>query len=334
MDTMTIKRTELTGPEKAVLLLLSLDEAAAAPIMSELDAKDVKKLREVAALMRSVPASALDDVYAEFLKRTHEAVAVPRGGLRYLRRVATRALGEARTQQIFDDTPQTAIERIAATEPSVLAGVLENEHPQLVAAILSQISSERAAAVLEAMPEETRPAALARLGAMTEVPAGLLEEIASALSEDLPPPGAEAALSVDGIGRSAALVRRLQKETCESLLGELEAEDAALVSEIRRAMYSFEDLKAIDPRAMRELLTAVPGDRLTLALKTASDELKAHLFGGMSKRAADRIREDLDMLGAVRLADVEEAQREIVEIALRLEAEGTLSLGDDDDALV
>lgn len=331
---MAEKPTQLTGPEKAVLLLLSLDEATAAPIMSELDPNDVRKLREVAAMMRAVPASALDNIYSEFVAETHQAIAVPRGGIRYLRRVATRALGESRTQEIFDEAPATAMDRIQAMDPTVLAGVLENEHPQVVAAILSQLSADRAAKLVEALPEGTRAAALTRLGTMTEVPAGLLEEVATALSEDLPPPGVEAALSVDGVQRSAQLVRKLKKETSESLLTEIEGQDSQLVAAIRRNMYSFEDLAAIDQRAMRELLKAVPGDRLTLALKTASEQLRSHLFSGMSKRAADRVREDLDLLGAVRLSDVEEAQREIVEIALRLESEGVLSLGSDSDAMV
>lgn len=328
------KPMQLTGPEKAVLLLLSLDESTAAPIMSELDPSDVRKLREVAAMMRAVPASALDRVYAEFVDDAHQAIAVPRGGIRYLRRVATRALGESRTQEIFDEAPATAMDRIAAMDPTVLGGVLENEHPQVVAAILSQLPADRAAKLVEALPEGARAAALTRLGSMTEVPAGLLEEVATALSEDLPPPGVEASLSVDGIGKSAQLVRKLKKETSEGLLTEIEGQDSQLVAAIRRNMYSFEDLAAIDQRAMRELLKAVPGDRLTLALKTASEQLRNHLFSGMSKRAADRVKEDLDLLGAVRLSDVEEAQREIVEIALRLESEGVLSLGSDADAMV
>lgn len=331
---MVDKPMQLTGPEKAVLLLLSLDEGTAAPIMSELDPSDVRKLREVAAMMRAVPASALDRVYAEFVDDAHQAIAVPRGGIRYLRRVATRALGESRTQEIFDEAPATAMDRIAAMDPTVLGGVLENEHPQVIAAILSQLPAEKAAKLIEALPESVRAAALTRLGSMTEVPAGLLEEVATALSEDLPPPGVEASLSVDGIGRSAQLVRKLKKETSESLLTEIEGQDSQLVAAIRRNMYSFEDLGAIDQRAMRELLKAVPGDRLTLALKTASEGLRNHLFSGMSKRAADRVKEDLDLLGAVRLSDVEEAQREIVEIALRLESEGVLSLGSDADAMV
>lgn len=324
----------LTGPEKAVLLLLSLDEATAAPIMAELDSAEVRRLREVAAGLRAVPASALDAVYRDFVAESHSAIAVPRGGLRHLRRVATRALGESQTQQLFDDTPASALDRIVAVEPATLAGLLETEHPQVLAAILSQLPADRAARLLEALPEAVRAPALQRLGQLQEIPAGLLEEVAAAISADLPAPGADVPVAVDGIGRSAQLVRKLGKESSEALLGALESDDADLVAAIRRNMYSFEDLAAIDQRAVRELLKAVPGARLTLALKTASDSLRQQLYAGMSKRAAERVQEDLELLGAVRLSEVEEAQREIVEVALRLEAEGVLSLGSDSDAMV
>lgn len=188
--------------------------------------------------------------------------------------------------------------------------------------------------MLEALPEESRGSVLKRLGALTEVPAGLLEEVANALVGELPAASAGGTVSVDGIRRSAQLVRNLSKEICEGLLSDVEDDDEDLATEIRRAMYSFEDLKAVDPRSMRELLKSVAGDRLTLALKTASPEMREHIFSGMSKRAAERIKEDLELLGAVRLSEVEEAQREIVEVALRLEAEGALSLGNDGEALV
>lgn len=317
---------ELTGPEKAVLMLLSLDESAAAPIISELDPADVRKLREVATLMRAVPSSALEQVYAEFLEKSREAVAVPRGGVRYLRRVAMRALGEAKTQEIFVDAPQSAIEKLASADALALAGVLENEHPQLVAAILSQLDTDKAADVLSGLPETLRPVVLERLATMTEVPAGLLEEVAAALSAELPAAEAEASMSVDGVSRSAALVRKLGRETGEALLGLLEEQNGELATEIRRSMYSFEDLRVLDARSIRSLLEAVPADRLTVALKTASEDLRAHIFSSMSKRAAERIREDMDVLGGVRLADVEAAQREIVEAALRLDADGVISL--------
>ncbi len=332
--TVTASGSGLSGPEKAVLMLLSLEEGMAAPIVSELDAADLKRLREVAAEMRTVPAAALEEVYEEFVSKSGEAVAVPRGGVRYLRRLSTRALGEARADEIFMDAPPSALDRLAAAEPSALAAVLENEHPQLIAAMMSQIDADKGAMLIEMLPEPVRPEVLARLGTMTEVPGALLEDVATAISAELPSGDGGSAISVDGVARSAAVVRMLGKETCELLLGDLEESNEDLAAEIRRAMYSFDDLRLIDPKSLRELLKAVPGDRLTLALKTASEDLKTHLFSSMSKRAGDLIRDDLEMLGGVRLADVEAAQAEIVEIALRLEAEGTLSLGSDNDEVV
>jgi flagellar motor switch protein FliG len=319
--------TMLTGPEKAVLLLLSLEETAAAPIVGELTPEHIKLLRETAGKMKSVPANALHDVYFEFLNRSAEAVAMPKGSSGFIRRISAAALGELETQRMFEEKPQTSIDKVAAAEVDTLAGLLVNEDPQLTAALLSQLPAEKGAAILELLPDVMRPVVLSRLGSMKEIPGHLVEEIASALAAELPEPGASGSVAVDGVASSAALVRQLSKETCEMLLSDVEAENEALAQEIRQAMYSFEDLKLVDARSMRELLKAVPGDRLTLAVKTASPELSNHIFSGMSKRAAERVREDLELLGAVRLADVEAAQQEIVEIALRLAAEGTLTLG-------
>ena len=318
---------ELTGPEKAVLLLLSLEETAAAPIVGELLPEHIKLLRETAGKMKSVPSNALHEVYSEFLNRSAEAVAMPKGSSGFIRRISAAALGELETQRMFEEKPQTSIDKVAAAEVDTLAGLLVNEDPQLTAALLSQLPAEKGAAILELLPDAMRPVVLTRLGAMKEIPGHLVEEIASALAAELPEPGASGSVAVDGVASSAALVRQLSKETCEMLLSDVEAENELLAQEIRQAMYSFEDLKLIDARSMRELLKAVPGDRLTLAVKTASPELSNHIFTGMSKRAAERVREDLELLGAVRLADVEAAQQEIVEIALRLAAEGTLTLG-------
>ncbi len=320
---------ELTGPEKAVLMLLSLDESAAAPVIAEMDTDDLRKLREVASMMRAVPAASLDAVYREFVEQSHEAIAVPKGGVRYLRRVATKALGEAKTQEIFVDAPQTALEKLGNSDVGSLVSILECEHPQLVAAIVSQLPNEKAVQVLQHLPEELRPNVLERLGNMTEIPAGLLEEVAATLSAELPSAGTEAFISVDGIAKSAALLRKMHREVGESVLGMLADEDAGLATAIRRAMYGFEDLTLLDAKSLRVLLESVPSDKLVLALKTASEKLREHIFSSMSKRAAERIREDLELLGGVRLADVEAAQREMIEQALVLASEGVISLEDD-----
>jgi len=317
---------ELSGAQKAVLMLLSMDEAAATPILAELDAEEVKRLREAAAGLSAVPTQALEGVYQEFIQRTRQAIAVPGGGVRYLRKLTGRALGENVAQQIFLESSGGPLEKLANADPVALASVMEREHPQLIAAVISQLENEKAARVLEQLPEALRPAVLERLGNMREIPAALLEEVATALSAELPQVEADAIRSIDGVARSAALVRRLDRQTGEALLGSIEEGNSELAVEIRRAMYTFEDLGALDARALRSLLEAVPVEKLTTALKTASEALRAHIFTSMSKRAAERIREDMDAMGGVRLADVEAAQREIVEIALRLDAEGTISL--------
>lgn len=324
----------LSGTQKAVLLLLSLEESLAAPIVAELNAEEIQSLRDVAASMQEVPSAALDEVYFEFLNSSKDRVALPKGAPAYIRQLAARSHGEVKTAEIFADAPPTALSRVIAADPPALAGLLETEHPQVVAALLSQLPAANAARVLELLPEEMRSTVLQRLGLLTEVPGSLLEEVAYAIMMELPESGGSGFIPVDGVSSTAALVKNLGKETCEIILGDIESEDERLAAEIRKAMYTFEDLAALDPKSMRELLKAVPGDRLTLALKTASDKLKDLLFGGMSKRAADRLKEDLIIMGAVRLAEVEEAQREIVDTALRLEAEGTLSLGNNVEQLV
>lgn len=324
---------ELTGPEKAVLMLLSLDEATAAPIVAEFDATELRKLREVASLMRAVPSAALNDVYSEFVDRAQGLVAVPHGGISYLRRLAANALGEHRSDEVLD-APVSGFERIARAASDTVASILANEHPQVAAAILSQVEPARAARIFELLPLEVQTPVLLRLSALTEVPAGLLETVASAFADDLPPSESEAAISVDGVSRAAALVRKLGKERAGEILAQLTDENADVAAEIRQAMFTFEDLIKVDTRAMRSILSEVPSDALVLALKTASEAMRAHVLSCMSARAAELIRDDLEALGAVRLAEVEAAQRQVVEAALRLEAGGAISLGQDDEDVV
>ncbi len=316
----------LNGPEKAVLLLLSLEESVATPIIADLAPSELRRLREVAANMSSVPTDALSNVYAEFVSRTQQAVAVPRGGVRHLQNIAVRALGSARAQEVFAEVPQTAMQRLATADPTQLAGLLESEHPQLTAALLSQLDPAKAAKTLDALPEHVRPLVLARLGSMTEVPSELLEEAALALGAELPAAKADSALTVDGLGYSAQLVRKLGRQKGAALLEKLETENGELARQIRGSLYSFEDLLAVDAKGMRLLLESVPVERLTLALKTASETMVQHVFSSMSKRAAERIKEDMEAIGTARLSDVEGAQREILEVALRLDAEGQISL--------
>jgi flagellar motor switch protein FliG len=319
----------ITNAEKAVLFLLSLDELAASNVVRELGEAELRKLRAVASTMREVPAGALDETFRDFLQRSASAVAVPRGGLPYLRRLSAGALGEQRAREIFEDGVTSPIARLEGAPSDAVAALLEKEPPQLVAAVLARMDPKHAAAILGAMEPERQCTVVKHVGAMTELPAKVLEDVAQALANELPPPDASTLVSVDGVSRAAELLKATGRDAYTAILGSLEAEDAELAANVRQAMFTFEDLKRLDSKAMRELLREVPSERLTIALKGASQDLVNAIFAGLSQRAADLLKDDLDLLGKVKKAELAQARREIVEVALRLESEGRVDLGRD-----
>ncbi len=180
-----------------MLFLLSLDEEVAAPIVNELGKAELSKLRAVASTMREVRPDAVDDLYREFLEKSSSAVAVPRGGLPYLRRLTAGALGEERAREVFEDGVTSPLARLEAARPDAVAALLAHEPPQLVGAVLARLEPATAAAVLLAMNEEQQVAAVQRLGMMSELPAGALEDVANALANQLPSSDAETFISID-----------------------------------------------------------------------------------------------------------------------------------------
>jgi len=317
----------LTGAEKAVLFLLSLEESVAAPIVSELTEADLRKLRAVASTMREVPAGAIDEAFREFLDRTGSQVAVPRGGLSYLRRLSAGALGEARAGEVFEDGVTSPLARLEGAAPDAVAALLAKEPPQLVAAILARLEPRAAAAILSGMPVDRQTTVIAHVSQMTELPAKVVEDVALALVGELPTDDASTLVSVDGIAKAAEMLNAAGRQVSTEILSRIDETDGVLATEVRQAMFTFDDLSRVDARAMRELLREVPTDRLTTALKGASPEILNAVFAGLSARAAELIKDDLELLGKVRRADVDAARKEVVEAALRLEGEGKVDLG-------
>ena len=321
----------ITNAEKAVLFLLSLDEEIARPIVDELDEDDLRKLRAVAGTMRVVPKDAVDRTFKEFLEKSDSAVAVPRGGLRYLRRLSAGSIGEERARALFEDGVSSPLARLESASAEDVASLLANEPPQLAAAVLSMLSPIAAAEILGALDEDHKAPLVKSLSRMKQLPASVIEDVAAALAAQLPDADATALVSVDGIAKAAELLNASPKTAMSTILANLEADDPDLAAIVRQAMFTFDDLGRLDTRAMRTLLREVATDRLTIALRGAADTVTNAVFGGLSGRAADLIRDDLANMGHVRKADVEAARREVIEAALKLEAEGKLSLGREEE---
>lgn len=321
----------LTNAEKAVLFLLSLDEASARPIVEELGEEEIRKLRTVASTMREVPKDAIEHTFKEFLERSGSAVAVPRGGLPYLRKLSAGALGEDRTRVVFEDGVTSPLTRLERARPEDVASLLETEPPQLAAAVLSVLPPASASSILFAMSEERQAAVIKNVGRMTQVPATVLEDVAAALVASLPTSDASTLVSVDGVAKAAELLNSTGKSGQELILGFLDTEDPELANDVRQAMFTFDDLVRVSSRQMRVLLREVASDRLVLALKGASDTVVEAILAGLSSRAASLVRDDLEAMSNARKADVLAARREVVATALRLEADGQLDLGRGDE---
>ena len=173
--------------------------------------------------------------------------------------------------------------------------------------MLSRLDPIVAAAVLDELPPDRRAAVLGRVGRLTDVPAGALEEVAAALVAELPSPDVETLVSVDGVSRAALILNAAGKDRSSVVLSELDESEPDLAEQVRQAMFRFDDLARLDSRNMRTLLREVPTDRLTLALKGAPDAVSRAIFSGLSSRAAELIRDDLEILASARKADVEKA---------------------------
>ena len=207
----------LTGGEKAVLFLLSLDETVATPIVRELAEADLRKLRAVASTMREVPAEALDEAFREFLQRSSSAVAVPRGGLSYLKRLTVGALGETRTREVFEDGVTSPLARLEGAPPEAVAALLLGEPPQLIAAMLARMEPNAAAGILAALPLERQSTVIAHVSQMTELPAKVVEDVASALASELPSDDAATLISVDGVARAAEMLNAAGRDASMSI---------------------------------------------------------------------------------------------------------------------
>jgi len=252
---------------------------------------------------------------------------VPRGGLPYLRKLSAGALGEDRARAVFEDGVTSPLTRLERARPEDVAALLDAEPPQLSAAILSVLEPKSASTILFAMTEDRQAAVIKNVGRMTQVPATVLEDVAAALVASLPQSEAATLVSVDGVAKAAELLNSTGKSGQDLILGFLDTEDPELANDVRQAMFTFDDLVRIPARQMRILLREVPSETLVLSLKGAADRVVDAILAGLSGRAAALVRDDLEQLANARKADVLAARREVVSVALRLEADGQMDLG-------
>ncbi|MED5463593.1 MAG: flagellar motor switch protein FliG [Myxococcota bacterium] len=332
MATVPEPEPELEGRIKAALWLLSIDEDLAVEIMGHLSDLEIASIsKAVREIGRTTPAQ-LAKIHREFSQILASDPMHLKGSMEYLRKVTSRAFGDERAREILGlrAPPLPEGEGLDVADLDVLSGMLKQEHPQITAAILASVAPARSAEILKRLPESVKRDAVWRVAKLTSVPRYVLDEAERILSAGMPT-GQDSHREVDGIRTAAQLLNQMDSVTVDDILTSLESDTNTIAEDIRRAMFTFEDLVGLDKRGFGVLLKEVQSDQLLVALKTASVELRELVFSSLSQRAAEMLKDDLEVMRPVRLSDVQEAQQAIIATALQLKGEGKLMIGGGDD---
>ncbi len=334
------KDKQLTGPQKAAVVMLALGEQVAAQVLKQLESEEIKKLGMEMSNLRNIDARTTENVLAEFTEQFEDESAIRIPGDEFFKKVLPSALGTDKASEVFKsiekEKEKIPFKNIRDLDPRVIANFLRTEHPQTISLVLVHLGEEQAAQVLAQLPEGLQFEVISRITTMETVPMEIVREVDEALEQELVSMGGELQQMLGGVQKAAEILNRCDRKTSDRVLQALEETDSELAERVRKLMFVFEDLVAIPDQGIRELLKEVDNKDLVIALKTASDELKEKIFKNLSKRAAQMLEEDLAVLGPVRLSEVEEAQQKILEVARRLEKEGRIVLagGEGGDAFV
>jgi len=326
-----VKSERLSGMEKAAILLLTLGEGQAGDILSRLDDREVQLIGQKISKLEIIPTKQMSNVLEEFIQTMEAPEAIVVRGDQFFKNTISRSMDLSRQEDLLEkldlETTPDFFQKIKKLDPRTVASFLRNEHPQTVSLVLAHLERHQAGQVLALFPENLQMEVVRRIASLDQVSPAIIEEIDTALREEIALVEEVGGRLVGGPQSVAEIINQMERTQESNILKRLEEEDQEdLAEEIRRFLFTFEDLLGVEDRGLMALLKEVNTQELALALKAATDELKESFFRNMSNRAAEMLQEELEIMGPARLRDVEAAQQKIIQVAKRLEAEGQLVL--------
>ncbi|MDH4207139.1 MAG: flagellar motor switch protein FliG [Desulfobacteraceae bacterium] len=332
---MKLSADKLSGPQKAAILFLTMGEEYSTALFKELDEASIKKIGKYMSEITYIPSDVLGTVMDEFLINFKSDSDVVISGEDFLKQVVNKSLDKETAREVFkvigEKGSSVPFSDLAYIPVENLINIIQGEHPQTIALILSYLPYEKAAEVLKSLSEELKIDVALRIVQIGQVDVEIVKELDKVIKSELSKIGG-ATRKCDGIETLANILNQVDGITEESVLSHIENEDGDLADMVRQKMFVFEDLLQIENRHFRDILQNVDNQLLIKALKTTSDEMKNKVFSNLSERASEMLKEDMEVMGPIKLSEVEEAQQEIIKIAKRLESEGriVLSKGGDD----
>jgi flagellar motor switch protein FliG len=320
------------GLQKAAVLMVLLGEEAAGHIYRHLSETDLHHLTQrIAELQHITPETAMS-VLEEYYQLTVTQSYLAEGGPEFAQKLLVKAFGEVGARKLLEQVSKTMemsmirLDSLQNADPQQLSKFLEGEHPQTTALILAHLNSRQASSLLVCLPEDVRAETIKRLAQLRQFSPDVAQKVSLALHKRLESLGEQSRRAYAGYKGAADLLNQLEPAIGKGILENIEKEDPKMALAIRNLMFTFEDLLGVPEAGIRELLGQLDKKGLALALRGASEELKNLIFKSMSSRAVEMLKEDMEIMGPVRARDVGQAQREIVDVARRLESEGKMML--------
>ncbi len=324
--------TTMSGRRKAAIVTLLAGEEATAEIFKHLTEEEISGLlSEMAALGRVAP-----DVGAKVLEEFHQTAQaaghVSRGDMDFARRVLQKSFTPDVARRLLDRVMRSfqstaGFASLEKADPQQLSKFMLGEHPQTIALILAHLNPSAAAQLATLLPDELRVDVLTRMASLEDISPDVVSRISSVIETRLKALGGPTREQHGGVKAVAELFNRLDRALCAPVLEAMEENHPDLAVSIRNLMFVFDDLVNVDDNGMREIIQRADKKGLTIALKGSSEAIRTRFFANMSKRAAEMLREEMEVMGAIRLKDVEKAQQDVVAIARKLEEEGVISTG-------
>ena len=322
---------------KSAIFLMVLGQEHASSIVSKLNEQEVEMIGSCISNMGRVSREDIEKALGGFVEDVREQTSFGIDNGNYLENLLGDALGEDRARSLIERIDmQGEPASVEALKRMTATGVLEivrDEHPQIIAVVLSLLEGKVAGDVMKSLSEEAHVDVLMRIAKLNTLAPSALRELdivlESRLSKRQAPTGT--AETLGGEQAAATLINNVGTDLGDILKEKLREEDEALATRVAALMFIFEDLLGVDDRGIQTLLRDVSTDDLVIGLKGASPEMNDKILGNMSSRAAELLKDDMDARGPVRLADVEEAQKRVCDIAKNLEAEGKITIGGGDD---
>lgn len=327
------------GPaQKCAILLISLGIERAAKVLKELEDYEVELVSAEIAKLRNISSDALHAVMDEFYQRMVSNQFVTQGGIDFTKGVLEKAWSGKKAENFLKrlgtGEQESIFELIPKLDEKLLLNLLKKEHPQTTAIILANLPPDKSADLLSALPSDIQFEIAYRVATLKDASTELVHDVESALRQELEPVIQGDLGSVGGIETVAEILSAVQSSTEKSILNNMRERKPELADAISELLFSFDDIVLLGSEAIQRLIGSVDNKVLAMALKAADEEIKEKIFGNMSDRASATLKEDLEFMGAVRIKEVESAQKQIIDVLKKLQEAGEISVNRGEEELV